>query len=62
MKPILKAPGTNRLKLKYDVSRSNFTSKFNLRRYTKADTSAADWQRALADFQSCEVGVPEVSH
>ena len=34
MKPMLKAPGTKRLKLKYDESPSNFAFKFNLRRYT----------------------------
>ena len=36
MKPTLKAPGTKRLKLKYDVPLSNFAFKFNLRRYTPA--------------------------
>jgi len=34
MKPTLKAPGTKRLKLKYDSLRSIFAFKFNLRRYT----------------------------
>ena len=33
MKPVLKAPGTKRLKLKCDESLSNFAFKFNLRRY-----------------------------
>jgi lipoate-protein ligase A len=34
IKPTLKAPGTKRLKLKYDDPLSNFAFKFNLRRYT----------------------------
>jgi len=33
MRPTLKAPGTKRLKLKYDVPLSHFAFKFNLRRY-----------------------------
>jgi len=37
MKPTLKAPGTEHLKLKYDVPLSNFAFKFHLRRYTKGD-------------------------
>ena len=32
--PTLKAPGSNRLKLKYDQLVSSFAFKFNLRRYT----------------------------
>ena len=35
IKPTLKPPGTQRLKLKYDEPLSNFAFKFNLRRYTK---------------------------
>jgi len=38
IKPALKAPGTERLKLKYDVPLSSFAFKFNLRRYTKVPT------------------------
>jgi len=33
MQPMLKAPGTKRLKLKYDQPFSNFAFKSNLRRY-----------------------------
>jgi len=33
MKPTLKPPGTERLKLKYDEAPSTFAFKFNLRRY-----------------------------
>jgi hypothetical protein len=36
MKPTLKPPGTNRLKLKCDEPLSNFAFKFNWRRYTTA--------------------------
>ena len=34
IKPTLKAPGTKRLKLKYDEVLSNFAFRFHLRRYT----------------------------
>ena len=34
MKPVVKAPGTKRLKLQCDGSLSNFAFNFNLRRYT----------------------------
>jgi hypothetical protein len=51
MNPTLKAPGTKRLKLKYDELVSNFAFKFNLRRYTMglsgcADTKAGAYTRA----------------
>ena len=36
IKPTLKAPGTERLRLKYGEPLSNFAFKFNLRRYTKS--------------------------
>jgi len=39
IKPTLKAPGTERSKLKCDGLHSTFAFKFNLRRYT----SAAQW-------------------
>ena len=42
MNPTLKAHGTKRLKLKYDVLLSNFASKFNLRRYIWA-RSTPSW-------------------
>ena len=35
IKPTLNAPGTKRLKLKYDEPLSNVAFKFNLRRYSK---------------------------
>jgi len=37
MKPTLKAPGTNRLKLKPEEPLSSFAFKFNLRRYSEED-------------------------
>ena len=40
IKPTLKAPGTKRLKLKYDELLSSFAFKFNLRRYTLAETQS----------------------
>jgi len=51
IKPTLKAPGTERLKLKYDEPPSNFAFKFNLRRYTEID----ELSRAL-DFARREAG------
>jgi hypothetical protein len=41
MKPMLKAPGTERLTLKYIGPLSFFAFKFNLRGYTMDDKSAA---------------------
>ena len=41
IKPTLKPPGTDRLKLKYDEPPSNFAFKFNLRRYSWARSTAA---------------------
>ena len=44
IKPTLKAPGTKRLKLQYDVLLSSFLFKFNLRHYTTPPSSCASWQ------------------
>ena len=38
IKPVLKAPGTEHLILKYDQPLSNFAFKFNMRRYMEGDT------------------------
>jgi hypothetical protein len=47
MKPKLKAPGTQRLKLKYDEPVSNFGFKFKLRRYSLgASVPGGLWHRA----------------
>ena len=51
MKPSLKAHGTKRLQLKFDILLSNFAFKFNLRRYTTdaaAGTVTVSQQRYLA--------------
>ena len=37
IEPTLKAPGTDRLKLKYDVPPFKFAFKFNLRRYNEEE-------------------------
>jgi len=42
MKPTLKAPGTERSKLKYDVPPSKIAFKVNLRRYNVAIQKTAD--------------------
>jgi len=47
MKPMLKAPGTKRLKLKYDILLSSFAFNFNLRRYTKLD----DFDNACSAYE-----------
>jgi len=36
IKPVLKAPGSQRLRLRCDILLSNYAFKFNLRRYSKA--------------------------
>jgi hypothetical protein len=41
IKPTFKAPGTKRLKLKYEELLSNFGFKFSLRRYTLAGAPSA---------------------
>ena len=46
MKPKLKPPGTERLKLRYDSLLSNSAFKFNLRRYTEGGRlDALRWAR-----------------
>jgi hypothetical protein len=44
MKPMFKAPGIIRLKLKYDEPLSEFAFKSNLRRYTKGKGSKVWWK------------------
>ena len=56
IKPTLKAPGTKRLKLKYDELLSNVAFKFNLRRYieelaAKAHDRAAESATMDADIK-----------
>jgi hypothetical protein len=54
IKPALKAPGSERLKLNCDDVLSNFAFKFNLRRYNteahRNTSSAADLDRTLEHF------------
>jgi hypothetical protein len=44
MKPMLKAPGTKRLKLNYDEALSNFAFKFSLRCYSMAGVKVSTSQ------------------
>jgi len=48
IKPMLKAPGTKRLQLKYDVPLSNFAFKSNLRRYNLCASASAEEGAAKA--------------
>ena len=50
IKPALTAPGTKRLKLKYDEPLSNFAFNFNLRRYIKATQASRKAKKALESF------------
>jgi len=45
MKPMLKAPGIKRLKLKYDWPLSKIAFNFNLRRYTSTPRRCSSWWR-----------------
>jgi hypothetical protein len=51
MKPVLKAHGTEHLKLKYDEPVSNFAFRFNLRRYPSV--GPAPGGRVRRSCQSC---------
>ena len=63
IKPTLKAPGTKRLKLKYDELLSTFAFKFNLRRYnmdaglssTPVPTPSADGSGETGDNAPMDV-------
>jgi hypothetical protein len=46
IKPMLKAPGTERLKLEYHESLSKFAFNFNLRRYNQGNRIQAAERRA----------------
>jgi len=48
IKPALKAPGINRLKLEFDKPLSNFAFKFSLRRYAAVAAAAAHVAAAAA--------------
>ena len=49
IKPTLKAPGTKRLKLKYDKPLSSFAFNFDLRRYILACTNKYQWTRLSSE-------------
>jgi hypothetical protein len=51
MKPMLKVPGTEGLKLKYDLPLSNFAFKFNLRRCITELESEADFPYDMEEFR-----------
>jgi len=60
IKPMLKAPGTKRLKLKSDELLSKFTFKFNLRHYTLDESLFVDLLTGTSDFDTscyeCQAG------
>jgi len=56
MKPMLKAPGSKRLKLTFDEQLSSFAFKLNLHRYTMARRAKADNQRSRDRLTPAEVG------
>ena len=57
VKPTLKAPGPERLRLDFDRLLSNFAFGFNLRRYTVAQLQSADWKQRLEGITAvAEVG------
>ena len=60
MKPALKAPDSNRLKLEHEKTLSNFAFNFNLRRYTKPDVNATAgfYTYPTADIAKMYDGVP----
>ena len=61
IKPVLKAPGTRRLKLKHDKSPSNFAFKFNLRHYHLEKDEKSLEGRAFT-YMSCSASTsPRVS-
>jgi hypothetical protein len=60
MKPMLKPPGTNLLKLKYDKPLSNIAFKFNWRRYTSA-ASRPPSSTSASSSPASRQGLPDCS-
>jgi hypothetical protein len=64
IKPKLKPPGTQRLKLNCDAPLSNFAFNFNLRRYIEAYDAlfSSDWSPPVNAFtpMSVDTGSPPV--
>jgi len=56
IKPTLKAPGIELLKLKFDESLSNFGFNFNLRRYSMVNTENFTPLHLAAERGSLEAG------
>jgi len=50
MRPVLKAPGSTLLKLRYDGPLPNFAFKFNLRRYTLVNAAGTTKLTVALDF------------
>jgi hypothetical protein len=50
MKPTLKAQGTKRFKLKFDILLSNLALKFNLRRYNQGEAVTGGTRYIVAGF------------
>ena len=55
IKPMLKPPGTKRLKLKYGKLLSKFAFNFNLRRFTPADDAAIEAHSAAVEVWRCRL-------
>jgi len=55
VKPLLKPPGTKRLKVMCDILLSTSAFKFNLRRYTTL-ADALRFARAMTSFHTLPVG------
>ena len=52
MKPVLKAPGSKRLKLKHDWPLSKFAFNFNSRRYSEAERFTSNLDKYLISSMS----------
>jgi hypothetical protein len=61
MKPMLKPPETQHLKLKYDILLLTFAFKFNMRRYTKPLYDPTSWMGAYAKVGRCRSTVSKPS-
>ena len=55
MKTMLKAPGTQRLKLSFDEPPSNFAFKFNLRRYSEDCLAVPNYPLSSLKARRCRL-------
>ena len=53
MKPKFKAPGTKRLKQKYDVLLSSFAFNFNVRRYSPVQECTTECRGGFGKWSLC---------